>query len=395
MDVPIINDHSKTLARTLASAIKDSKLSFRGHVDRAAFCLALRNYFQSKTGLRVSSVLTIGWQFELNQKCVAVLPAELVPDIVRHLATGDPAAMFATDAERVSFFEVTGVLVIDADADAIGAGAAEEDGPPANRPRCLQAGTTDTLSAGRSLSALLKLDLGANFDSIMRALRGADALALRCVGAMFDIACPGPDADRPLRREFLDRVGEAVLEVFDACAASAAAAPPRRRLPATAPAESLRDEALNEEIRRDTHMLLANVHASYRMLIKTLRARDELPTVFASLDSLPIVAVRALHLHLSTQESVRKIVLSSVQSGIAAASQSALQRDLIKRLTVPDTFLATHVARNAGTAFSPFEQMFGILSTGHLTEFAATVDYVPQRRDQGSAALQHCTAVQL
>ena len=95
MDVPVINDHSKTLARTLASAIKDSKLSFHGHVDRAAFCLALRNYFQSKTGLRVSPVLTIGGQFELNQKCVAVLPAELVPDIVRHLATGDPAAMFA------------------------------------------------------------------------------------------------------------------------------------------------------------------------------------------------------------------------------------------------------------------------------------------------------------
>jgi len=124
-------------------------------------------------------------------------------------------------------------------------------------------------------------------------------------------------------------------------------------------------------------MLLANVHASYRTLIKTLSARDELPAEFASLDSLPIVAVLALHLHLSTQESVWRIVLSSVQSGIAAASQSALQRDLIKRLTVPDTFLANHVARNAGAAFSPFEQMFGILSTGHLTEFAATVDYVP------------------
>ena len=54
-------------------AIKDSKLSFHGHVDRAAFCLALRNYFQSKTGIRVSPVLTIGGQFELNQKCVAVL----------------------------------------------------------------------------------------------------------------------------------------------------------------------------------------------------------------------------------------------------------------------------------------------------------------------------------
>jgi len=177
MDVPVNFDHSKTLAMTLAAALKDSKLSFHGHVDRAAFCLALRTYFHSKTGLRVSPILTIGGQFELSPKCVAVLPAELVPANVRHLATGDPALMFTMDAERVSYFEVTGVLVNEVVADRLGAGAAADD-PPLIRPRCLQAGTTDTLSAGRSLSALLKVDLGANFDSIMRALRGADALAL-------------------------------------------------------------------------------------------------------------------------------------------------------------------------------------------------------------------------
>jgi hypothetical protein len=148
-------------------------------------------------------------------------------------------------------------------------------------------------------------------------------------------------------------------------------------LPPAAPAESPFDETLNEEIRRETHKLLAGVHSMYRMLIKTLRAREEFPAEFASLDSLPIAAVRWLHLHLSTQEAVREIVISSVQSGIAAASQSALQRDLIKRLTSPDTYLATRVARNDGLALSPFEQMFGILSTGHLTEYTATADYVP------------------
>ena len=172
------------------------------------------------------------------------------------------------------------------------------------------------------MSALLRLEFSANFDTISRALRSADALAIRCVAAIFDIACPVADVDRALRREFLDRVGEAVLEVFDACAALPVPAPLRSRGPA--PAESLRGETLNEDIRRETHMLFATSHAHYRLLIKALRSQGAFPAEFVSLDVLPITAVRHVFLHLSPQKSIQKMVQDSVLRGISPPQQSAL-----------------------------------------------------------------------
>jgi len=100
----------------------------------------------------------------------------------------------------------------------------------------------------------------------------------------------------------------------------------------------------------------------YRKLIKALRARDELPQEFASLDCLPIVAVKWLHRHLSTQEAVRKIVISAVQYGTMTTPQSAQHMDLNERLEQHDKYLASRVRRNVGSALlHPFEQLFGIL----------------------------------
>ena len=52
--------------------------------------------------------------------------------------------------------------------------------------------------------------------------------------------------------------------------------------------------------------------------------------------------------------------------------QSAQHMDLNERLEQHDKYLASRVRRNVGSAFTPFEQLFGILSTGHLTEYAAS-----------------------
>ena len=318
--------------------------------------------------------MTIGGQFEIPLKCATVLPPTLVEETLQHAPKGVASSMFSSENDRVSYFEVTGELLEGhgaADLDDLAGGGVEN----APRPRCLQAGTTGTFSAGKSLSALLRLEFSANFDTISRALRSADALAIRCVAAMFDIACPGADVDRALRREFLDRVGEAVLEVFDACAALPVPAPLRSRGPA--PAESLRDETLNEDIRRETHMLLATSHAHYRLLIKALRSQGAFPAEFVSLDVLPITAVRHVFLHLSAQKSIQKMVQDSVLRGISPPQQSALQQDLISRLKQPDTFLAARVLKHDALGFTQFEKLFGILSTGNLTEYAATIDYVP------------------
>ena len=88
------------------------------------------------TGLRMSSVMTIGGQFEIPLKCATVLPPTLVEDNIQHSAKGVASSMFSSENDRVSYFEVTSELLEGhgaADVDDLAGGGVES----APRPRCL------------------------------------------------------------------------------------------------------------------------------------------------------------------------------------------------------------------------------------------------------------------
>ena len=87
-------DPSRSLSKNLSTAEANSKLSFKGHIDRAAYCLAMKTHFHSMTGLRMSSVMTIGGQFEIPLKCATVLPPTLVNESLQHAAKGVASTMF-------------------------------------------------------------------------------------------------------------------------------------------------------------------------------------------------------------------------------------------------------------------------------------------------------------
>jgi hypothetical protein len=317
MDVPPVFDLKRSLDVSLQKALLRSPLTFSGHVDGAAYYLALRTYFAAQTGLRLSSSAGIGGQFEIPAACAALLPRKLVPTPLAHLAAARSGAMFLIDHHRASYFAVTGEDLDMDDLDAAADNAPRAD--DADRPPSLPAGPLSTLAVGAYLAAVSKMDISCTRSELTRRLSAADDSVWRSLGATFDMPCPGSTADQGLRKDFLEKASENTHAVFQACerhrarrpAAEAARAP-------TAPPVSLRDETFHDDIRRETHMMLAMSHASLRLTIKTLRQSLLLPPDFVSSEVLPFPVVRCLHNHLTAQAAVRQMVVDSVAGKIAA-----------------------------------------------------------------------------
>lgn len=140
---------------------------------------------------------------------------------------------------------------------------------------------------------------------------------------------------------------------------------------------SLRDETFHDDIRRETHMMLAMSHASLRLTIKALRRSQLLPPDFVFSEVLPFPVVRCLHNHLTAQAAVRQMVVDSVAGKIAAQHRGPIQRDILARLAAPDVFLAGRISKGDKASLTAFERLFGIFSTGSLAVFVVTSDYVP------------------
>ena len=83
-------DLKRSLDVSLQEAVARSPLTFSGHVDGAAYYLALKTYFAAQTGLRLSSKVGIGGQFEIPTACAALLPRKLIPAAMAHLSYGSP-----------------------------------------------------------------------------------------------------------------------------------------------------------------------------------------------------------------------------------------------------------------------------------------------------------------
>ena len=189
MDASSVFDPVRSLDKSLKQALTFSELSFSGHVDAEAYFLALRTYFSSQTGLRLSPKLCIGGSLALPTACVQLLPPTLVPLVMRHLARGVPEAMYLSEFHRDSYFLVTNER-IDGFVSGRGAhmlrGAAED-----HRPKSLPHGALNTLAVGRFLAELLQLPYDCPLTEITRALRAADEIVIRSVAGAFDVPCPG------------------------------------------------------------------------------------------------------------------------------------------------------------------------------------------------------------
>jgi hypothetical protein len=143
------------------------------------------------------------------------------------------------------------------------------------------------------------------------------------------------------------------------------------------PTFSLRDEAFNDNIRRDTCMMLSQVQADLRLVTKLLRNTGVFPLEFIGLDVVPFQLVRCLHAHLLTQKYIQRLVIKSVEDAYGPHGTGALQQSLLARLRKPDVFLVAKIMGGTACNFTPAERLFGIYSVGHLAMYAATEDYVP------------------
>ena len=232
----------------------------------------------------------------------------------------------------------------------------------------------NTLAIGRFLAELIQLPYDCTLADIARALRAADEIVIRSVAGAFDIPCPGRDA-KSLRGEFMDKIASAVHDVYAVCVEYADRPAPLREAYGTS--LSLRDVTFNDNLRRETTMMLSQVQADMRLVTKQLRLAKVFPLEFATVDTLPIPVVRLLHGHLVAQKHVKEMVISSIRGGLGSKAVGALQVDMLARLSKPEVFLAGKILKGELCEFSPLERLFGIYSVGHLAVFAATVDYVP------------------
>ena len=103
---------------------------------------------------------------------------------MRHLATGDPLAMFMLEHQRAAYFVVTGDP---GDGFAGLRGRAPPRALPEIRIRNVPAGVMNTMANGRFLLALLQLNYDTPGDDIAKYLRTAEDQTLRTAAAVFDI----------------------------------------------------------------------------------------------------------------------------------------------------------------------------------------------------------------
>jgi hypothetical protein len=169
---------------------------------------------------------------------------------------------------------------------------------------------------------------------------------------------------------------EQIRNVYSVCEEYAEPTPPPPARPAAGPAFSLRDKSFNDDIRRETNMMLAMSHAVLRLVIRSLRISNLLPEEFVSTDTLPFNVIRHLHSHLTTQTALKELVVRSVE-GTFVSNSGALQKDMLARLKSPDVFLSGRLAKGAAVELTPMERMFGVFSIGNLAVYCATADYVP------------------
>jgi hypothetical protein len=242
------------------------------------------------------------------------------------------------------------------------------------RPKVLLGSSLRTLAVGRFIAELIQLPYDASLADILRTLKTSDEMVLRSVAGTFDVACSGKDA-KDLRGDFFYKVASCIRDVYSVCEECADKPAPVRS--AANPTFSLRDEAFNDNIRRDTCMMLSQVQADLRLVTKLLRNTGVFPLEFVGLDVVPFQLVRCLHAHLLTQRYVQKLVIKSVEDAYGPHGTGALQQSLLARLRKPDVFLVAKIMGGTACNFTPAERLFGIYSVGHLAMYAATEDYVP------------------
>ena len=122
------------------------------------------------------------------------------------------------------------------------------------------------------------------------------------------LVCPGVGVEKPLRREFIEKAAGYTFEVFAACLAHrcpVVAAPVR---PSAGPAASMRDESFQDDIRRETQMMLAMAHAALRLTIKVLRRLRLIASEFVTMEVLPFPVVRHVHNYLTAQIASRAAI---------------------------------------------------------------------------------------
>ena len=168
MDASSVFDPDRSFEKSLNNAVMGSTLSFSGHVDAAAYSLALRTYFMSRTGLRLSSNATVGGHLELTAACVQLLPPSLASPAMRHLARGVPETYFMQEFHQDSYYLVTNERVKSVSS---GDGSRVYQGlDESPRPKVLFGSSLRTLAVGRFLAELIQLPYDASLADILRTL---------------------------------------------------------------------------------------------------------------------------------------------------------------------------------------------------------------------------------
>ena len=180
-------DLKRSLDVSLQKALAISPLSFSGHVDGAAYFLALKTFFTAQTGLPLSSAPHFGGQLDVPTSCAVLLPQSLCSPAQAHLTKVSPGTMFLVPQHRLAYKEVV-PRGFDDDGAAVEEAAAG-DGADAVRPKSLPAGPASTLAVGAYLAALSQVDMTLGREDLTRHLSAADESVWRALGATFDLPC--------------------------------------------------------------------------------------------------------------------------------------------------------------------------------------------------------------